>query len=92
MSDCLQVCHSGQPPFLTDCISFVYGPGDVAVESDDGSISESPENNLHHDVVSSLRQTGYYQHQTLDITIDNGTVSVEGACRGRDDLADLRKD
>ena|GEM_PF-1751234 len=48
------------------------------MECEHGLISESLENNLHHDVVRTLHQKGYYQHRTLDITVDHGTVIVEG--------------
>jgi len=48
------------------------------LECEHGLISESLENKLHHDVVSTLHQKGYYQHRTLDITVDHGTVIVEG--------------
>lgn len=48
------------------------------MESDNSSLSKSLEDNLHHAVVSTLHQTGYFQHQTLDITVDHGTVIVEG--------------
>ena len=48
------------------------------MESNNGSLSESLENSLRHKVVSTLHQKGYQQHRTLEITVDHGTVIVEG--------------
>ena len=48
------------------------------MESNNGFLSESSDTNLRHNVVTTLYQTGYYQHRTLDIEVDHGTVIVEG--------------
>ena len=48
------------------------------MQSNNGSLSESLENNLRDNVVSTLHQSGYQQHRTLEITVDHGTVIVNG--------------
>lgn len=48
------------------------------MESNNGFLSESSDTNLRHNVVTTLHQTGYYQHRTLDIAVDHGTVIVDG--------------
>lgn len=48
------------------------------MDSNSGSLSELPENNLRNNVVSALRQKGYRHHRMLEINIDHGTVIVEG--------------
>ena len=49
------------------------------MDSNSGSLSELPENNLRNNVASALRQKGYPHHRALEITIDHGTVTVEGS-------------
>jgi osmotically-inducible protein OsmY len=48
------------------------------VEFNNGVLSESSDTSLRHNVVTTLYQTGYYQHRMLDIAVDHGTVTVEG--------------
>lgn len=47
------------------------------MESNSSSLCESSET-LHHKVVRTLHQRGYGQHQALNITVEHGTVTVEG--------------
>jgi hypothetical protein len=55
-----------------------FEEGEVAVESNNGFLSESSDTNLRHNVATTLHQTGYFQHRTLDIAVDHGTVILEG--------------
>ncbi len=48
------------------------------MESNHGFLSESSDTNLRRNVANTLHQTGYFQHRTLDIAVDHGTVIVEG--------------
>ena len=48
------------------------------MESNNGFLSESSDTNLRHNVVTTLYQTGYYQHRTLEIEVYHVTVIVEG--------------
>jgi len=47
------------------------------VESNTRSLCESSET-LHHNVVRTLHQRGYGQHQAWNINVEQGTVTVEG--------------
>jgi osmotically-inducible protein OsmY len=48
------------------------------VETSSSSLCESFET-LRHKVVRTLHQKGYVQHQALNITVEHGTVTVEGS-------------
>jgi len=48
------------------------------VESNNGLLSDSLDNALRQDAVRTLHQQGYQQLRTLEITIDHGSVIVEG--------------
>lgn len=48
------------------------------MNSHNGSFSESPEDNLRCNVVCALCRKGYPHHRTLEITNDQGTVTVQG--------------
>lgn len=47
------------------------------MESNTRSLCESSKT-LHHNVVRTLHQRGYGQHQALNINVEHGTVTIEG--------------
>jgi osmotically-inducible protein OsmY len=51
---------------------------DVAVNSPGITVSELPISDLCQKVIDALHQTGYPHHRTLEILVDQGSVTVEG--------------
>ena len=63
---------------MLNCRTIVDNKGDISVQANTDSLSASFANDLCENVVSSLGQTGYMEHRSLRIRVDDGTVIVEG--------------
>jgi osmotically-inducible protein OsmY len=48
------------------------------METHNSSLCESPEI-MRHNILRTLHQKGYVQHQAMNITVEHGTVTVEGS-------------
>ena len=63
---------------MPNCRTIVEDKGDISVQANTDSLSASFASDLCETVVSSLGQTGYMEHRSLRIRVDDGTVIVEG--------------